>query len=98
MPQEIEDRNPIEVLSEEFLDRRRRGETLSVSEFAASHPELSDKIRRLFPGMLALENCKSSRLSASASAPPVHLQIEPLEQLGDFQIVCEIGRGGMGVV
>ncbi len=48
--------------------------------------------------MLALENCKSSRLSASASARPVHLHIEPLEQLGDFRIVCEIGRGGMGVV
>lgn len=98
MTKSTEDRNPLEILSEEFLDRRRQGESLSVSEFADSHPELSDKIRRLFPAMMALESCKSSRLSNSATARPVDLSIGSLEQLGDYRIVSEIGRGGMGVV
>lgn len=98
MNQQTEERNPIEVLSEDFLKRRRRGDSLSVSEFAGMHPEHSDNIRRLFPAMIALEECKSSRLSNSSSATSIDLNIASLDQLGDFRIVCEIGRGGMGVV
>ena len=98
MMRETEERNPIELLCEEFLDRRRRGERLSVSEFAELNPHHSDRIRRLFPAMLALETCKSSRLSVSATSSKVELNIGSVQQLGDFRIVEEIGRGGMGVV
>lgn len=91
-----EHRNPVEVLAEEFLDRRRRGEVASVQEYASSHPELASEIRGLFPAMLAMEKFRRNRLSSSSSR--IDLQIEAPEQLGDYRIICEVGRGGMGVV
>ena len=53
-------------------------------------------IRRLFPAMLAMEQFKVAKLSSSA--PHVELRFDAPEQLGDYRIIREIGRGGMGVV
>ena len=33
------DRNPVEVLADEFLTRFRKGECPSVAEYAKQHPE-----------------------------------------------------------
>ena len=93
------DRDPVEALAEEFLDRRRRGEAVSVSQYAETHPALAERIRELFPTLLLMEEFKpgstaSHPAGATATRPPG----KPLERLGDFSILREIGRGGMGVV
>ena len=69
MANRFDDRDPVEVLGEEFLDRRRRGEHASVQEYAIAYPELATEICRLFPTMLAMEQFKSrnSRPLASQS-------------------------------
>ncbi|QDV17544.1 Serine/threonine-protein kinase PrkC [Gimesia panareensis] len=84
----------LELLADEFISRIRQGDHPSVSEYQQRHPELSDEIEEFFPAIAALEGGKyvepvPGRVSLGASVP---------EQLGDFQIVREIGRGGMGVV
>ncbi len=96
MIEQSEQRNPVEVLAEEFLDRRRRGEAATVQDYATAHPEFSAEIRSLFPAMLAMEKFKTTRLSSSSAR--IDLLVEAPEQLGDFRIIREIGRGGMGVV
>lgn len=96
MDNSIEQRNPVDVLGEQFMDQRRRGEAVSIEAYAAAHPELEEEIRHLFPAMIAMERFKACKLSSSGA--PVEWQIEGLEQLGDYRIIREIGRGGMGVV
>lgn len=91
-----ESRNPVEVLAEEFIERQRRGDHPTVAEYAEAHPELADTINDLFPGILVLEQVR--RHSLSCSPRPVELRVERLEQLGDYRILREIGRGGMGIV
>ena len=49
-------RNPVEVLSEEFLERMRRGEAATPEEYAGQHPELADEILALFPALLMMED------------------------------------------
>jgi hypothetical protein len=90
------DREPVEVLAEDFLVRRRRGEAVSVAAFAARHPDLADKITELFPMLVEIEDIKSQRERAVQAATPS--VPKALRQLGDFRIVREIGRGGMGIV
>ena len=42
-------------LADDFLRRYRAGEHPSVKEYAAKHPELADRIRELFPAVIAME-------------------------------------------
>jgi serine/threonine protein kinase/WD40 repeat protein len=92
-------RNPLEEMAEEFLERYRRGERPALTEYTRKHPELSDKIRELFPALVLLEEVGpqeagppgacSGRMTADGKA---------LERLGDYRILAEVARGGMGVV
>jgi serine/threonine protein kinase len=81
--------DPIDTLAEEFLDQHRRGERPTVDEYAARNPELSSRIRDLFPALLALEKFTPALGTFLGGWP---------DRLGDFRIVREVGRGGMGVV
>jgi hypothetical protein len=94
-------RDPIEELAESFLARFRAGERPSLTEFTAAHPELADQIRELFPALIEMERAGSLIGPATGSAPPgprgagdgaMHAN------LGDYRIIREVGRGGMGVV
>jgi serine/threonine protein kinase/WD40 repeat protein len=87
-------------LAEEFLDRYRKGQRPPLREYIERHPELADEIRAVFPAMAMMENIALADESLEGDAtgdmpvrrPPL------LEQLGDYRIVREVGRGGMGVV
>jgi serine/threonine protein kinase/Flp pilus assembly protein TadD len=90
-------REPLERLVEEFAARRRRGERPSLSEYTQKHPELADEIRELFPALAALEDARPADAGAEAATPAAEAGL-PYRQLGEYRIVREIGRGGMGVV
>jgi WD40 repeat protein/serine/threonine protein kinase/Tfp pilus assembly protein PilF len=82
-------------LAEEFADRYRRGERPALEEYIQRHPELAAEIREFFPAMAEMEQVKDDRREVP---PPAAGPLPPLERLGDFRIIREIGRGGMGVV
>ena len=94
MTQSDPDRHPLDELAEEFAERCRRGERPSVSDYIREHPEHADGLREVLPPIALMEKLKRRNASGSGSA------IAPLklEKLGDFRIVREIGRGGMGIV
>jgi len=91
-----EDRDPVEVLASEFAQRRRQREQVTIDEYVARYPQWADEIRALFPTIDALEHLRV-RSDASNTRGPLD-GIAKLKQIGDFRIVAEIGRGGMGVV
>ena len=45
-------REPVELLAEEFLERRRRGERPSLEEYVARYPDLAEEIRDVFPALV----------------------------------------------
>jgi serine/threonine protein kinase/tetratricopeptide (TPR) repeat protein len=75
------------ALIEVVTRRIEAGEKVEVDEIVAEHPLLADPIRRLLPALLEM-----ARLDEVVGARKVP------EAFGDFRIVREIGRGGMGVV
>ncbi|GJM26977.1 MAG: hypothetical protein DHS20C16_33920 [Phycisphaerae bacterium] len=89
-------RDPFELLAAEFTDRCRRGESPSIEEYARQHPELAEKIRELFPWIANIEKAKNPE-SQPPGGGPVRGGLD-IEQLGDFRIIRELGRGGMGIV
>jgi hypothetical protein len=93
------DRDPFEVVAASFLARLRAGERPSVEEFAGRYPELADQIRDLLPAVVMVEQELSPGAPPDNTAFPLAADPEAApRQIGDFRIVREIGRGGMGVV
>ena len=52
------ERNPVEMLAEEFVERQRRGERPSLTEYTGRYPELAEEIRDLFPALVMMEQLK----------------------------------------
>ncbi len=76
-----------------FMERVRRGEKPDVEEYVRRHPEVADVLRQILPGMQFVRPV-SENSGASSSTPADDLPGE----LGDFRIIREVGRGGMGIV
>ncbi len=88
--------DPLDALAEEYLRQYRAGGRVGVEAFADSHPEHRQELLEILPAMVALEQWKRDRESTASSGRA--LQVPPLERLGDYRILREVGRGGMGVV
>src|SRR5215468_3297753 len=99
MSSSSDERGPVELLAEEFLARCKRGERPTIKEYCDRHPELADEIRDVFEALLMVEDLKPGSDDASGSfGKSAGIDGKRLEQVGDYRILCEIGRGGMGVV
>ena len=96
--------DPIEKLTEEYLKRIRRGEHPTPAEYAARYPELAGRILELFPALELLEGLKPTREEAADLSDGREAGAEPpgkgacLGRLGDYTLLRELGRGGMGIV
>src|SRR4051794_3008101 len=89
-------------LAEEFLERYRKGQRPPLKEYIDRHPSLADEIREVFPAMAMMEKIAlaDDSLAGDPTGPgpgPVDAAVK-LEQLGDYRLLREVGRGGMGVV
>jgi eukaryotic-like serine/threonine-protein kinase len=94
----IPDPNPVDELAEEFSQRLRNGETPSVDEYVQRLPEQESVIRAMFQSIALVERIgKQERAERQFERQTNQLEISR-KTLGDFRIVREIGRGGMGVV
>jgi serine/threonine protein kinase/WD40 repeat protein len=93
------ERDPLEQLTDEFLQRLRSGEQPNVAEYAERFPALASQIREIFPALLILEQAGPQGTAGSFGllGDPNSPQRTP-PTIGDYQLVREIGRGAMGVV
>src|SRR5438034_2073126 len=79
----------------EFTERLNRGEHPDLEEYAGRYPEIADFLRQALPALQAID------LLAPGSASANDSELSPNQItgcLGDFRILREVGRGGMGVV
>ena len=84
-------------LAEEFAERYRRGERPSLEEYVDRLPAMADEIREMFPALVEVEQVEEGyvdQVNEVKTGGPARA----LQQIGDYRIVGEIGRGGMGVV
>jgi serine/threonine protein kinase/WD40 repeat protein len=84
-------------LAEEFADRYRRGERPSLYEYTQKYPELADQIRELFPALAVMEELGSVAEGPAAARERMDRPRIP-HQLGEYRLIRELGRGGMGIV
>jgi serine/threonine protein kinase len=83
---DVDDR--LAEILEDWRRRRDEGEWRDPEEVVLEHPELAEELRARFAAMALVDRV----FAESAGAPEVP------DSIGDYRIVREIGRGGMGVV
>jgi len=91
----------LDEIAGEFLDRHRKGDKPSVDEYAERFPELADEIRQTLPAVAMMEEFGPGSEDLSSDGRSALSLLEDMavpSQIGDYRILGEIGRGGMGVV
>jgi WD40 repeat protein/serine/threonine protein kinase len=98
-----------DVLQETFLEVTRRlpeyqcDPRMPLAEYIQAYPEHAADIKDLFPALVMMEDLAPNDDSLAGPASPASLvppgvKSEEGRRIGDYALLREIGRGGMGIV
>jgi serine/threonine protein kinase len=73
-----------------FVTAREAGSPPDIDQYVERHPRIAERLRACLSGLAAAD--------AAVRGLDQHLPSSVPRQLGDFRVVVEIGRGGMGEV
>ncbi|HEX6962138.1 MAG TPA: protein kinase [Lacipirellula sp.] len=87
------------VLDRYMRELESTGLPPDTERLAAEHPDLADELRSYVDSLQILHQMTAGlRPEPLAAADVSHAAPAPAKRLGDYEIIREIGRGGMGVV
>ncbi|MGI9474077.1 MAG: protein kinase domain-containing protein [Rubripirellula sp.] len=89
-------RHPIESIASDYAESVRGGQRGTIDKVVESNPQHESELRELLPVIQQLEKARQSHIQRPAGLAT--LGASRPDHLGDFELVRQIGRGGMGVV
>jgi serine/threonine protein kinase len=86
------------MVVEAYLAALEAGQQPDRAEFLARHPEIATELEKCLEGLELVHRVGPQLSSATGSPNIAAADLTTTTTLGDFRILREIGRGGMGVV
>ncbi len=85
---------------ETYLKSLRQGRPESPAEFLAEQADISPELKGCLAGLEFIEAAAAGLSGAAGDMATAHAETElpPQSRLGDYHILREVGRGGMGIV
>jgi serine/threonine protein kinase/Flp pilus assembly protein TadD len=83
---------------EQYLEELESGGRPDADELVAQHPDLAEALRTCLTSLNFLHETALNVGALDTAAQLPEAEGPSLRQLGDYRIIREIGRGGMGVV
>jgi hypothetical protein len=90
------DQQELLAILEDFVDRLQRGEAVAVEDVVRTHPESADQLRGYLQSLQFLQRGLST--PGNPDTDPLAGSCDKPYRLGEFEIIRELGRGGMGIV
>ncbi len=88
--EDVSEQRLVGQLADEFLARLERGEEPALEEYAQRYPQVAAILRQVLPALQVMRSPAPDDLLT----PPAHTG----GPLGDYRLLREVGRGGMGIV
>lgn len=86
----------LDSIVSQYVSDVRDGSAPDVETIYAAHPDLASELRELLPMVARLERWGTAKeVECVRQSLPIHF---PLRELGEYRLIRELGRGGMGVV
>lgn len=87
----------LDAVVDQFTAQYRAGLAPSIAQFQQRFPQFHDELGELLSSVAMIEGLKQQSARSPSSEEPETFP-EQIRELGDYTLIRELGRGGMGVV
>lgn len=96
-PNEPEPDLSLDAVVDFFTAQYRLGQLPSIAHYQKKYPHFGPELGELLESVAMIESLKQQVSQSPAPTLPESLPIH-VQELGDYRLIREVGRGGMGVV